>query len=34
MFTAKKNLIILKGLSEQKIDKILDACSKLVDLGF
>ena len=24
----------MKGLSEQKIEKILEACNKVVDLGF
>jgi DNA repair protein RAD51 len=33
-FTPKKNLIHVKGLSEAKIDKILEACIKLVDMGF
>ena len=34
VFTPKKTLINVKGLSEAKIDKILEACTKLVDLGF
>jgi DNA repair protein RAD51 len=34
VFTPKKTLINVKGLSEAKIDKILEACAKLVDLGF
>lgn len=34
VFTPKKTLINVKGLSEAKIDKILEACNKLVDLGF
>ena len=33
-FTPKKNLITVKGLSEGKVDKILDAAQKIVDLGF
>lgn len=33
-FTPKKTLINVKGLSEAKIDKILEACHALVDLGF
>jgi len=31
-FTAKKNMINIKGLTEAKIDKIIDASSKLVQL--
>lgn len=27
-------MVLVKGLSDQKIDKILEACQKLVDLGF
>ncbi len=33
-FTPKKALVNVKGLSEAKIDKILEACQKLVNLGF
>ena len=33
-FTPKKHLIIVKGLSEAKVDKIIDACSKIINLGF
>jgi len=33
-FTPKKNLVIVKGLSENKVDKILDAAHKIVNLGF
>lgn len=33
-FTPKKALVIVKGLSENKVDKILEACSKLVKLEF
>lgn len=33
-FTPKKTLINVKGLSEAKIDKILEAAHQLVDLGF
>lgn len=33
-FTPKKQLTTVKGLSENKVDKILDACQKIVTLGF
>ena len=33
-FTPKKHLIIVKGLSEAKVDKIIDACQKIVNMGF
>lgn len=33
-FTPKKHLIIVKGLSEAKADKIIDAAQKIVNLGF
>jgi len=33
-FTPKKNLVIIKGLSEAKIEKILEACMKIVEMGF
>ena len=33
-FTPKKHLIIVKGLSEAKVDKIIDACQKIINLGF
>ena len=33
-FTPKKTLLNVKGLSENKIDKILEACNQLVELGF
>lgn len=33
-FTPKKHLIIVKGLSEAKVEKIIDACQKIVNLGF
>lgn len=33
-FTPKKALVNVKGLSEGKIDKILEACYKMVDNGF
>ena len=33
-FTPRKALILVKGLSEAKLDKILDACHKLVNLEF
>lgn len=34
VFQPKKALVLVKGLSETKIDKILEACSKLCDMGF
>lgn len=33
-FMSKKHLVLVKGLSEAKIDKIVDACQKLIPLGF
>jgi len=33
-FTPKKTLINVKGLSEGKIDKIIEAAHSLVDMGF
>jgi DNA repair protein RAD51 len=33
-FTPKKHLVKCKGLSENKVDKIIDAASKIVQLGF
>ena len=33
-FTPKKHLIIVKGLSEAKVDKIIDACQKIINLGY
>lgn len=33
-FMTKKNLIQVKGLSEAKIDKIVEACQKIVPMGF
>ena len=33
-YTPKKNLITIKGLSEQKVDKILKIISELLNLGF
>ena len=33
-FTPKKHLILVKGLSEAKVDKIIEACQKAVDMGF
>ena len=33
-FMSKKHLVLVKGLSEAKIDKILEACHKLVHMGF
>lgn len=34
LFQPKKALILVKGLSETKIDKILEAAMKLCDMGF
>ena len=34
LFTPKKNLILVKGLSETKIDKILEAANSIINLGF
>lgn len=33
-FTPKKHLVQVKGLSENKVDKIIEACQKIVNLGF
>jgi len=33
-FTPKKNLVTVKGLSENKVDKIIEAAQKIVNLGF
>ena len=33
-FTPKKHLVQVKGLSENKVDKIIEAAHKLVNLGF
>ena len=33
-FTPKKALINVKGLSEAKVDKIVEAAQKIVNLGF
>ena len=33
-FTPKKHLVQVKGLSENKVDKIIDAAQKIVNLGF
>lgn len=33
-FTPKKTLVLVKGLSEAKVDKIIEAANKMVDLGF
>ena len=33
-FTPKKALINVKGISEAKVDKILEAAMKIVNLGF
>jgi DNA repair protein RAD51 len=34
LFQPKKHLVNVKGLSETKIDKILEACTKLCNMGF
>lgn len=34
LFKPKKDLVNVKGLSENKIDKILEAATKLVNMGF
>lgn len=33
-YSTKKTLVAIKGLSEIKVDKIIDACSKICHLGF
>lgn len=33
-FMSKKHLVLVKGLSEAKIDKILEACQQIVPMGF
>jgi DNA repair protein RAD51 len=33
-FTPKKNLVTVKGLSENKVDKIIEAAGKIVQMGF
>jgi DNA repair protein RAD51 len=33
-FTPKKALVLVKGLSEGKVDKIIEAAHLLVDMGF
>mmetsp|Transcript_26334 Transcript_26334/g.19757 ORF Transcript_26334/g.19757 Transcript_26334/m.19757 type:complete len:238 (+) Transcript_26334:45-758(+) len=33
-FTPKKHLVNVKGLSEAKIEKIIDVCLKLINMGF
>lgn len=33
-YTAKKNLLLIKGLTEPKIDKIIEAALKLVPMEF
>ena len=33
-FTPRKMLIEIKGISDSKLDKILEAASKLIDMGF
>ncbi len=34
LFKPKKDLLLVKGLSENKVDKILEAAMKLCDMGF
>jgi len=34
LFKPKKDLILVKGMSEAKIDKVLEACNKICDMGF
>ncbi len=33
-FTPKKALVLVKGLSEAKVEKLIEACQKIVNLGF
>jgi len=33
-FTPKKHLILVKGLSEAKVEKIIEACQKVISMGF
>lgn len=33
-YCTKKNLVAIKGLSEPKVDKIIEACAKVCNLGF
>ena len=33
-YTTKKNLCLIKGLSEQKVDKILNICNEILSTGF
>ena len=33
-YSTKKTLVAIKGLSEMKVDKIIEACSKICHLGF
>ena len=33
-YTAKKNLLIIKGMTEAKIDKIVEAVAKMIQNGF
>jgi DNA repair protein RAD51 len=33
-FTPKKHLVNVKGLSENKVDKIIEAAAKIVQMGF
>lgn len=34
LFKPKKDLVLVKGMSEAKIDKVLEACNKICDMGF
>jgi hypothetical protein len=34
IYTTRKDLVNIKGLSDQKVDKILEAARKLTDAGF
>eukprot|EP01017_Pseudomicrothorax_dubius_P029618 TRINITY_DN3616_c0_g1_i2.p1 TRINITY_DN3616_c0_g1~~TRINITY_DN3616_c0_g1_i2.p1 ORF type:complete len:335 (-),score=84.68 TRINITY_DN3616_c0_g1_i2:169-1173(-) len=33
-FTAKKNLLTIKGMTEAKVDKVVEAAQKLIPMGF
>jgi len=33
-FTPRKHLVLVKGLSEAKVEKVIEACLKMVDMGF
>jgi DNA repair protein RAD51 len=34
LFQPKKALLLIKGLSEMKVDKIVTACNELISMGF